>query len=266
MKKSLKKSLVVLMATVLTLSACEKDGATPAMSGTYQGKKTSVGDGKAWAWITVEKGVPAAVGITLDSKAFNSFSEGMHTQHDGPPTEYVLELPKQKSLTPFDHISFDWAAHGHAPEGVYTVPHFDVHFYMSTQAERQAILPDDPKSEIFPAPAYMPAQHVPIPGSVPFMGKHWVDVTSPELNGGPFTTTFIYGSYNGKVSFYEPMINYSWLQTKPTITKDIPQPEAYSTAGYYPTRYKISYDSSKDEYHIVLEDMISRQETPLEAQ
>ncbi len=49
-------------------------------------------------------------------------------------------------------------------------------------------------------------------GGVPQMGAHWVDVTSPELNGSTFAQTFIYGSYDGQVNFYEPMITLDFLK------------------------------------------------------
>jgi hypothetical protein len=29
------------------------------------------------------------------------------------------------------------------------------------------------------------------------MGVHWIDPKSPEFNGGKFTQTFIFGSYDG---------------------------------------------------------------------
>jgi hypothetical protein len=85
----------------------------------------------------------------------------------------------------------------------------------------------------------MPANYVPIPGGEAKMGAHWVDVTSPELNPAapqPFTQTFIYGSYNGKVTYYEPMATVDFLNKLGSFTRNIPQPEKFSKDGYYPTQ------------------------------
>jgi hypothetical protein len=35
----------------------------------------------------------------------------------------------------------DWNPRGHIPDGVYTVPHFDVHFYLITREQREEIVP-----------------------------------------------------------------------------------------------------------------------------
>ncbi|QJD79307.1 hypothetical protein [Spirosoma rhododendri] len=89
------------------------------------------------------------------------------------------------------------------------------------------------------------------------MGAHWVDVTSPELKGSPFTETFIFGSYDGKVTFWEQMITRSYLKTSPTLDKQIKLPAQYQTPGYYPTRYGIrtNTDGSQD---ITLDSFVKR--------
>ena len=72
------------------------------------------------------------------------------------------------------------------------------------------------------------------------MGTHWLDVTSPELNGQPFTQTFIYGSYNGKVTFAEPMITLDFLKKTSSFERDIPQAAKVQKSGYYPTKLNIT--------------------------
>lgn len=45
---------------------------------------------------------------------------------------------------------------------VYTIPHFDVHFYYPSQAEREAIMPFDTiKGNNLPAGNHMPPTYVP---------------------------------------------------------------------------------------------------------
>lgn len=91
------------------------------------------------------------------------------------------------------------------------------------------------------------------------MGKHWVDSTSPELNGQPFTQTFIYGTYNGKVTFYEPMITLDFLKDNDSFVRSIPQPEKFRKTGYYPTELRIrKHDGVTD---VILEHFVLRQKS-----
>jgi hypothetical protein len=85
-----------------------------------------------------------------------------------------------------------------------------------------------------------------------------VDKTSPELNGGPFTQTFIFGSYARKVNFYEPMITLDYLLSKPQVTFPVKQSAAVGQEGYYPTSYRIEYDAKAKEYRVALLDFTMR--------
>ena len=94
------------------------------------------------------------------------------------------------------------------------------------------------------------------------MGNHWVDGTSPEFNGGQFTHTFIQGSYNAALTFYEPMVSLDYLMSKPNQCTDIKQPALYEQAGYYPKQYCIRYFTAKKVYRVTLEDFVYRNATP----
>lgn len=207
----------------------------------FTGPTTQISSGTASAWIkTDERNQPESIGIVLDKNAL------AHMPTDGAGEfTYTLQLPDQKSLTPFDHIVLDWNPHGHPPAHVYDKPHFDMHFYMIGESERLAI-PEYEQDSVgflnYPAPGYVPANYVPIPGGEAKMGTHWADVTSPELNQSnpqPFTQTFIYGSFNGKVTFYEPMVTLDFLINTSSFTRDIPQPQKFAKDGFYPTQMSI---------------------------
>ncbi|MEP6495442.1 MAG: hypothetical protein ABJF01_22335 [bacterium] len=47
-------------------------------------------------------------------------------------------------MSGFDHVVLDWNPAGHEPEHVYTLPHFDFHFYSVSEAEQMKIMPDAP--------------------------------------------------------------------------------------------------------------------------
>ena len=82
--------------------------------------------------------------------------------------------------------------------------------------------------------------------------------TSPELTGQPFTSTFIFGSWDGQFIFVEPMVTKAYLETHPNATTSIPQPARWSTPGRYPTTYTVAYDANAKEYRFVLGGLTKR--------
>jgi len=90
------------------------------------------------------------------------------------------------------------------------------------------------------------------------MGAHWIDPTSPEFNNQSFTKTFIYGFYDGKMVFVEPMVTKAFIETKPNTTDIIKVPAKYPEKGYYPTRYRVTYDENAKEYTVSIEGMTLR--------
>jgi hypothetical protein len=206
---------------------------------TYYGPSVQMGKGHIRSWINIAKcnNKPVAMGVEF----FKGSLENLPTNPmDFPANTFILKLhQKAKESTPFDHITVNWEPTGHEPDGIYTVPHFDIHFYKISVDAQMAItgIPGAP-----PPAGYLPASYV-IPGAtVPQMGSHWLDPSSPELPPtlAPFTHTFIYGSDNGKVIFLEPMITRSFLLGGTTVTKAIPQPIHFAPVNTnYPQEYKI---------------------------
>jgi len=236
--------------------------------GTYTGEAKRVGNGVAYSWVTLgENGKPVSIGVTLTETALQGLPE---TLPDGIPSHgYMLMLPKEAAKTAFDHVGVDWNPKGHDPLGIYDRPHFDLHFYQISAAERMKItaVGDDAAKCEKPVPAsFAPQGYVMAPKTaVPMMGSHWVDPKSPELNGQPFTKTFLYGSYDGKMAFYEPMITNEYLAKKESHSEEIKQPASYQKSGFYPTRYTIRFDAARREYTVALEGMTWREGTDAEA-
>lgn len=238
------KRIFTLLTASVFLFSCKKDD--DHQGGLFKGPEVEFYHGKAWSSISLdEEGKPLELAISLNDAVLNSVpvdeepgSGGDHT-HDNT---IVLPLPAQAiAKTPFKTIGIDWNPAGHLPTNVYTLPHFDFHFYQITEAERLAAT-DEAKLNAAPSAEYLPANHI-AAGAVPQMGMHWVDLTSPELNPtnpATFTQTFIYGSYNSKVTFYEPMVTLDYLKSITNFERNIPQPSRFEKAGYYPTKMKIS--------------------------
>ncbi|GAB3195139.1 hypothetical protein ABID22_004085 [Pontibacter aydingkolensis] len=253
--------------SVISLTSCERhDDATPNVMGastatelrtstthTQFGPAIPFGRGVARSWIqTTKSGEPLAIGINISAKATASLPDEMMV--------YTLALPKNSAFDPFKSVMLDWNPEGHAPDGVYTLPHFDMHFYLIAEEERMMIAPGP--QTVFPESQYLPQNFVTDGFAVPMMGAHWINLLAPEWNGQKFTHTFIYGSYLEDVIFYEPMITLEFLQglaPGQTVTAQIPQPSQVQKSGYYPTHYTITYDPTPREYIIALTGLRFRQ-------
>jgi hypothetical protein len=244
--------MILLTAMALVVAGCvEKQ----SRSGTFIGETKSLGNGMVRSWITLDDdGNASAIGVTFTEMSLS----GLPIENS---TEYMLALPEQASATPFNHIGLDWNPMGHVPPGIYDKPHFDFHFYMISPEERNSITAtgeDMVKVSKNVSLEYIPEGYVPTPGGVPRMGAHWIDPTSPEFNNQSFTKTFIYGFYDGKMVFVEPMVTKAFLETRPNTIDIIKVPAKYPKKAYYPTRYRVTYDANTKEYSVSIEGMTLR--------
>ena len=93
------------------------------------------------------------------------------------------------------------------------------------------------------------------------MGNHLIDSKTPELTPGgpPFTHTFIYGAYDGHITFYEPMITHTFFKSRPNLCLSLKSPEAWEVGGSYPTDYCIRYFDVDGKYTVSLENFVHRE-------
>lgn len=255
-----------LAITGATVALACSDSTSPATRISY-GAALPFAQGTARTFVELDaNGAPTALGIALTEGGLTGLPA---TSSTPSPTALMvsLALPAEASGTGFDHAELGWNPNGHEPPQLYGQPHFDAHFYMVSQATQMAILPSDPqfvaKAANFPAADLVPASYVPPPGvpaasAIPQMGVHWSSLGAPELNGQPFTSTFIFGSWDGRFIFVEPMVTKTYLETHPNATTNIPQPARWSSPGRYPTTYTVAYDASAREYRFVLGGLTKR--------
>lgn len=255
---------VMLGLAALIASACSGDAAGATKPHRLYGDAVSVGNGTARTYVEMQNGAPAEIGVALSAEALDGLPQAMH--HGGDPHAdmrvFTLSMPANHQ-TPYHFVDLGWNPAGHEPPGIYDLPHFDFHFYSASEEVRNSIDPVDPafeeKTNNLPSAQETPAGYIlPMAVAVPRMGVHWVDPESPELKGAKFTTTFIYGSWDGEVIFAEPMITREFLLSKPDFSAPIAQPELYGAAGYYPTHYTIRYDETEREYRIALSGLTRR--------
>jgi hypothetical protein len=279
-----------LVATCALLLTAWAGGGRGATADRVLGWRTSLGNGEVVSFAEVEgAGAPRAIGIMFSADALTGLpsehSDGHHCfdrNGDGVTArpaecfethEFVIPLPdavNRRDDIPFKWVLLNWNQHGHAPPGVYDVPHFDVHFYLTPIAEPFAIPAGPCGPELVDCDAFATAKQ-PVPAGLmhadftdvdavaPAMGNHLIDLSGREFQGQPFTRSWIYGAYGGRVTFYEEMVSLAHLLSRPDACASIKSPPAVAASGYYPTQRCVRYDAGANAYTVSLEGFVYRQ-------
>ncbi len=267
----MKHSFLMRNFTVLIISlvffSCKKWNND---SHTFYGPPVTMGNGVARSLLEVgPAGNPLTIGVEFTKNALQNLPATAQSE-TVDYVEYPLLFdskiqPLMETLTPFTHLILNWEPNGHPPAGVFTFPHIDFHFYMISVADRLAMPEPSPSSiamfNLAPPTGYLPADYTIQGEPVAQMGTHWLDHTMPELPPTlqPFTHVLIYGSYNGKVAFLEPMVKLDFLMSGTEVHKAIKQPVNYDQPGkYYPTRYNIYTGAGGNKIYFTLDQFVLR--------
>ncbi len=267
----------------LLLAACSA-GPQGVPKARALGAPATLGNGTVAGYAEFDAaGAMNAIGVVFSASALDGLpaarTDGHHcfdVDKDGkidPATECagwherVLPLPSEASRQadlPFKWALLNWNPHGHIPPGVYDKPHFDIHFYMEPienvfSIEPGPCGPEQVRCDQFaqgrlPVPAnYMHPDFKDVEAVAPAMGNHLIDPKAPEFNGVPFTHTWIYGVYEGRVTFYEEMVTVAYLKSRPDGCTPIKKVPAVAVAGRYPTQSCIRYRPGSSEITVSLE-------------
>lgn len=287
------KYLVIVSLAVLTMVGCASERQAAQSSGRVLGANSSIGKGTVSSYAEFDdSGAPRAIGVIFQASALDGLpargTDGHHCvdrNKDGKidpakecveTYERIIPLPSdvaRRADLPFKWIGLNWNPHGHIPPGVYDLPHFDVHFYIDSIENIYAIGtgycgPEFVRCDQFkiatrPLPSnYMHADYKNVEAVAPAMGNHLIDLTSPEFHKQKFTRTFIYGVYDGRITFYEEMLTHEYLLTRPDRCFAIKSPPAVGVRGYYPTQSCIRYLPQSNEYTVSLEGFALREASP----
>jgi hypothetical protein len=258
MKTLLWASSWCLVAVLVVVSLPPARAGTSADGRSYLGSPVAVGDGTIRAVELVDAaGTPTAVGLEFTSTMLEGLPDKVNPKDSSLDWHYYLTFPEKAPRTGFDHILVDWHPLGHPPKGIYTVPHFDFHFYVIDQKSQLGIHYKHPETPdiadvTMPAPALIPDGYFIPPGTqVNRMGVHAVPKAAPELHGKPFANTVIYGYSHGMLTFLEGMTSIDYLKTRPSTTQVVSTPAQYSLPGYYPRSYSLTYDANKGVYRLM---------------
>ncbi|GAA3169107.1 MULTISPECIES: hypothetical protein [Streptomyces] len=261
--------------------AAEDGGDLPALT---LFNKVSLGDGFVQTlYATDDTNHPKVLAVKVDAAAmktlpttptndgqtcFDKDNNGIDLETDcASGHERDLWFPKLPGL-PFQWMMFDWQRNGHGPSHVFDKPHFDFHFFMQDFTERNKIRTgpcnlvincDDEKTAMKPVPEQFMPPGWGMPGAAGRMGNHIIDPNAAPANGGPFTQAFAYGTWDGHVTYWEPVVNKDWITTeKPAkACQPITQAPEVETTGYYPTQMCTRYSTAGD-VTFTLENFTSR--------
>lgn len=276
---------------LLALGACSAESSSQAKR--VSGEPIALGSGSAHAYAELNSdGSPIAIGISMTKSALETLptEKGKNVARcfdgdangeldvateclgDHPFSIPLLDLLSESPDTHFKWIGLDWNPKGHIPPGVYDLPHFDIHFYLASREEVRQIRTgtcgeehvdcEDFERGMMPVPEkYVAPDYISVGAVVPAMGNHLINSTSPELGDPPtrFNHTFIYGAFDGHVTFLEPMVTTEFLLSNPNECVPIKLPQAWEVAGYYPTQYCMRHVEEESAYSISLEGFVHRE-------
>lgn len=244
-----KTLLAALLASISPLAATAQ--------GIEFGAEMPLGTGTVRAFAETDAtGFATRIGVEMTEDAVTSLGHDM--------VFLTVALPEAAQLAGYDHVYLGWMPHGHAPEDLFGAPHFDVHFYTMTEADRLAIDPSDPlfmeKAANRPSADQMPPNFVPPPelDPIPAMGEHWVDVTDPVFSGQPFEAVMIYGAWDGELTFVEPMVTRDLLVSRSDFGGEVGQPHLVTQAVSLPSAWSVSFDAATGVHLISIDGLIPR--------
>jgi hypothetical protein len=168
---------------------------------------------------------------------------------------------------PFQYVEIDWNTEGEprGPNGSFSSPHFDFHFYLQSREtiESQldcissngktcdAFLTDYDQTKRFqnmPEAAQVPDLYRPDVGSaIPAMGMHHLDMTADyTVDSVNHTPVLIYGSFDAEIVFAEASVTLYTLQDAKAapdhrISFPFHQPASFDTAIDWPTEFVLEY-------------------------
>lgn len=232
---------------------------------------------------------PVALGVLFTKDALENLPKQLTDGHrcadlDGdekidpdneclPWHERVIPLPSEISRRddiPFKWILLNWNPEGHIPEGVWNLPHFDIHFYIEDIENVFSLMPGPCGPERMRCDQYeiatkeVPSKYIhedfeDVGAAAPAMGNHLIDPTGPEFDGEPFTRSWIFGAYDGQITFYEEMLSLDYMHSQPDDCFPIKTPPAVELTGYYPTIVCTRYHPEDSSVSVSMEEFEFRE-------
>ncbi|MGD8698903.1 MAG: hypothetical protein PVJ43_06415 [Gemmatimonadales bacterium] len=219
---------------------------------TIDGDCGTVYGGKVCTWATTSGDEVVEFGATVPIQAIEAAPADMEMVFPPVPVA-VIPLPVEVAeRTGFNHLTIDWEPHGHPP-ALFTVPHFDFHFYTVDPAAVSAVdCSDSSKPAQLPAGYALPDITIPGLGElvglcVPAMGMHAMPAEEVDRTE-PFDASMIVGYYGGNVIFLEPMIAREKLLKAEGFSMQVPKVTTAAANVRWPSSFEAVYDESTRAY------------------
>jgi len=238
----------LVAALVAAVGCAPKEPAEPAVT-EVAGQCGDLFGSQACTWADLQGDSLTAFGATIPLASIENAHADTTAMQGPPQAAVVLDLPAQaRQATGFTFMTVDWEVQGHPP-ATYLTPHFDFHFYATSNDDRMAIdCSDTTKPATLPAGYALPDFPMPdgttmVGVCVPQMGMHAVpegDLTATGL----FNGSMIVGYYHGSMIFMEPMIAKAYLEAKQDFTLPISAPTAVPAGVRTPAAFRATFDST----------------------
>jgi hypothetical protein len=194
-----------------------------------------------WLYYNITNNQPTHLGFAYTIESLYA----MPNRSTPPYVDTVNFYPIPENMTggnmpqiPYVQLGAYWLPNGHPPDNM-LVPHFDIHYYYLTSAQLDAIqgaAPSEPGAccvepglclaqqsycnAIMPLPeGCCPNGYSPMGLVIPNMGSHTMNMSEPDMHGGPFIQDMVFGMWNGSLAFNEAMVN---LQLMINVSLDQP--------------------------------------------
>jgi hypothetical protein len=249
------------------------------------GDKISFGKGSIQTYLQINPdGSPNAYGFTfsdlvlqdLPSKETpNDFQNCYDADENGviTPQECVgghsrfLFFPKHNQRAPIRWGAFSYYPKMNLPPEIVDSSLLDFRFnilgFLQTNAIKLGPCPgllnceDFAKAKKDLPENYQPRDYTNLEAVEGKVGNRMMDLTAKEFETrNKFSKTFIYGSYNGHLTFLEIISSVGFLKGKKSQCSPIKRPKNYEEPGFYPTKYCIKYWAPSKRYFVSLEGFV----------
>lgn len=210
------------------------------------GELAPLGNGYVQSWVHTNRlGLPTSVGV--------SFSQTVFKGLPAPQGQLELQLPTSVDGLDFKTVLLTWEPRNASRSTLHPAAHFNVFFKTDRQQARRFVSDSDLELSFTNADirteAYRRLNTVSAQQST-----IWGDISFPKPHER-LTSSFVYGTSNGGISFLGQTISTVFLASKPNFNAVVEPSRAMLQAGYTPLRYSVRYDHFMEVVHVSLDEL-----------
>jgi len=232
------------------IEACSPSPIVPCGSDVVLGDPglNMVNAGNAYSWAKIDSaGKPTEYSYSVPLSAFSAMANSTND------LDFWIKVPSVvTSQTVLTGLRLNYAAHGHAPTGVYDTKHLDIHVWIKQRADAEAIDCTDqtlPPADMIPTKWLMATPD----NCLQQHGIPAVNLFAPEFNQQRFVTGMMLTFYKGTFYSWEPKLTLeAILERQETFNFPLlsvaADPNKTMPDGMYPTKMTVKYDKKTDTY------------------